>query len=256
MGIYMKKSYPVLIILAAFILLFSLFYFKSREDLETPEQLLVKSFETSGAGPLNKEMYFWAPLDESYNNFDEISNLAYYFKNCLADNILSLDENIVKTDTLKQIELNGSFTGNAAINISGKKFDNGNGVFEQSFSVNITGNFPNDVFVETRDVLMEAFKSKNLQPRLSSCFTGFYEGKMSEDEVDDILGRVFSKIDAKEVDGVDDSGLKSVTAYSPAISNYMRIGGSKVNINLAVRYNSYEDRTYIWIGTPVITTEY
>jgi len=34
------------------------------------------------------------------------------------------------------------------------------------------------------------------------------------------------------------------------------VNGKKVNMNLAIRYNSYEDRTYIWLATPVITVEY
>ncbi|HNU80805.1 MAG TPA: YwmB family TATA-box binding protein [Bacillota bacterium] len=31
---------------------------------------------------------------------------------------------------------------------------------------------------------------------------------------------------------------------------------AKVNVQLAMRYSSYDDRTYIWIGTPLIPMGY
>ena len=29
-----------------------------------------------------------------------------------------------------------------------------------------------------------------------------------------------------------------------------------MNLNIAIRYNEYEEKTYIWIGTPIITIGY
>ncbi|OZV13462.1 hypothetical protein CIW83_04260 [Tissierella sp. P1] len=50
--------------------------------------------------------------------------------------------------------------------------------------------------------------------------------------------------------------LVSYTAYTPLIESSIFSGEKKVNLNLAIRYNENEDKTYIWIGTPIITTGY
>lgn len=61
---------------------------------------------------------------------------------------------------------------------------------------------------------------------------------------------------AKKVNGMSEKNLISVSAYSPLIDNNIEIEGRKINMNLALRYNAFEDKTYIWLATPVITIEY
>ena len=50
--------------------------------------------------------------------------------------------------------------------------------------------------------------------------------------------------------------ITSYTVFTPYIDNYIFFFRKRVNLNLAIRYNEYENRTYIWIGTPIITTGY
>jgi len=61
---------------------------------------------------------------------------------------------------------------------------------------------------------------------------------------------------AKKVEGITEENLISISAYSPRVKSSILVNEKRVNINLAMRYNSYEDKTYIWLATPVITTEY
>ena len=74
--------------------------------------------------------------------------------------------------------------------------------------------------------------------------------------LEEISGRILTETGAKRIEGIKDRNYISVSAYSPYIQEFIQVRGKRVNLNLAARYNSYEDKTYIWLATPVITTEY
>ncbi|PKM82215.1 MAG: hypothetical protein CVU89_06120 [Firmicutes bacterium HGW-Firmicutes-14] len=52
------------------------------------------------------------------------------------------------------------------------------------------------------------------------------------------------------------AALVNITAYSPKIRQQLTMGEESVNINMAVRYNSLENKTLVYVGSPLITTEY
>ncbi len=93
-------------------------------------------------------------------------------------------------------------------------------------------------------------------PSVNISITGSINGKLEEGDLDRLYKKVFEAIDADEVEGIDEAGLISVSAFSPSIRDAVRVNGRRININMAARYNSYEGKTYIWLATPVITTEY
>jgi len=47
--------------------------------------------------------------------------------------------------------------------------------------------------------------------------------------------------------------ILSFSIFTPYIEQYIYTGSRKMNLNIAIRFNEYEDKTYIWIGTPIIT---
>ena len=53
--------------------------------------------------------------------------------------------------------------------------------------------------------------------------------------------------------------MKSISASAvipPLLDENIISGGKPVNVQVAMRYNSYKDKTYLWIGVPVISIEY
>lgn len=93
-------------------------------------------------------------------------------------------------------------------------------------------------------------------PAVNISITGSLDGRLDEEDLDRLYDKVFETIGAYEVEGIDEAGLVSVSAFSPSIRDAVRVNGRRININMAARYNSYEGKTYIWLATPVITTEY
>jgi hypothetical protein len=50
--------------------------------------------------------------------------------------------------------------------------------------------------------------------------------------------------------------LVSLTGNSPSLPGGLDYDGKKVNINVALRSNTQEQATYVYVASPVIYTEY
>lgn len=100
--------------------------------------------------------------------------------------------------------------------------------------------------------MLNAYGDAKLNINLAGCYDGFVENN----ELKEKINRAFQKAGAKEIEGIEDDELISITGYTPKIEETIKYCGKTANINIAARFNSYEDKTYIWIGTPLIVLEY
>ena len=93
-------------------------------------------------------------------------------------------------------------------------------------------------------------------PRISTCLVGWLDGKLEEDEWKKRLHTALNALDATVVSVLNEPALSSVAGYSPLLPGWLTVENRRVNVNLAMRYSPYDNRTYITIGSPVITREY
>ena len=62
---------------------------------------------------------------------------------------------------------------------------------------------------------------------------------------------------AKEIDRVENENMVSITAYSEILDeNYLEYLGNKINLNIGIRYSEDDDKTLIYIATPIIKLDY
>ena len=93
-------------------------------------------------------------------------------------------------------------------------------------------------------------------PRVSTCLVGGFDGKLREDQWAPRLEKAFESIGAVAADRIGQPAYFSQSGYAPCIPEWVQVGDYRINVNIAVRYSEYEDRTYVVLGSPVITTEY
>ncbi len=91
---------------------------------------------------------------------------------------------------------------------------------------------------------------------INSNITASHSGKLTIIEQKEVMEHLMKKMEVEEVESFTDNQMISVTGYTSLIKEWKQYGNKKVNINIAMRYNSYEDKTNLWIGTPFITIGY
>jgi hypothetical protein len=112
-----------------------------------------------------------------------------------------------------------------------------------------------DLMTERRNIV-NALQVDEALINFSSCIIGTYKGKMTEKEADKKSRIALQSIKAEKVEGIENEELKSISAFSSSVGSYVISDQSRVNVQLAIRYSTYDDKTYIWIGTPLIPMEY
>ncbi|MBP2655236.1 MAG: hypothetical protein H6Q73_2805 [Firmicutes bacterium] len=93
-------------------------------------------------------------------------------------------------------------------------------------------------------------------PEINTCLVGWLDGKLEKNNWMKKLSIALGTLRAKETEKLIESDFISVTGYSPFLGEGIKVGDKLVNVNIAVRYSSYDDRTYVIVGSPVIAGEY
>jgi len=93
-------------------------------------------------------------------------------------------------------------------------------------------------------------------PHISTCLIGWLDGKLEHGEWPKLLSDAFMAIDAMIIDKLEAEHFVSYTGFTSEITDWLQVDGKRINLNIAMRYNQYDNRTYVTIGSPIITREY
>lgn len=88
------------------------------------------------------------------------------------------------------------------------------------------------------------------------CLIGTIKGEHSREKLSKNMNNAIREIKGQIISEFEDDMILSYTVFTPNIEKTLTIDEKKINLNLAMRYNEYEDITYLWIGTPIITIGY
>ena len=110
----------------------------------------------------------------------------------------------------------------------------------------------NDIIIKIGNI----FKDSNSFMEITSSVIGYIDGNAWNNQIEKKATKALRKHKGHTVHTFKDINLLSYTAYTPRILKDITIGEEKINLNLPIRYNDYEDKTLIWIGTPIITSGY
>lgn len=92
--------------------------------------------------------------------------------------------------------------------------------------------------------------------RISTCLVGWLDGKLDKEKWPEKLKKAGHALGATDAELTIQPGYAGMTGFSPGLPESIVVGDRRININLAIRYSPYDNRTYVVIASPVITGEY
>ena len=96
------------------------------------------------------------------------------------------------------------------------------------------------------------FGSQAKNSSVSYALKGHLEREISTEQMEDLADIIHQELQGKVIHGFQEGPLVSVTGYSPLLEDHFKIEDEKYNLNVALRYDDYQEKTVIWIGTPLI----
>lgn len=218
------------------------------------EKLLYELIEEIGAEFLEVDVNFGGKLNNSYMEIGDISSLGQKLKDKIGLIEESKEESICE-ENLNQYNIWGKNNKGDTISIIITSFRDGE-ISETTLFLDMVMSGEWNHIEETILKVEEILKSNGINSKTTTCITGAFCGKLIKDEINDKIRMTIDKINGKIIEDYNNDNLVSISAYTPLIDEHIFVGNKKMNLNVAMRYNEYEDKTYIWIGTPIIAIGY
>lgn len=152
-----------------------------------------------------------------------------------------------------------SHTEKEKILISAKQLNNTNGVKPSiAFTVKVWVNGQEETaFADARKRIFAAFEKIGGAPRISTCLEGYLDGKLENSEWTVRLRDAFDAVGARLHSKIENERYASYAGFSPLIQERsIKANGKEINVNMAMRYHAFDQRTYVIVASPAITMEY
>ena len=221
---------------------------------ESVEATLISSFKLSAAKVISTEIYFTGVVSGNKKAVNE--QKAFVEKFAKQIGVLKNEGYLcrqINNNSIQKIEISGVTKENIAIDINLQLEDVSK---ENVMTVSITQYGTVEGLLEIKKEVSGVLKKYKVHPKVNSCITGSIAGKYENFQINELCDKILKGAEAEKIFTTRDRNLISVSAYSHILGSTLYVSGKKMNLNLAVRYNALEDKTYIWLATPVITKEY
>lgn len=107
-----------------------------------------------------------------------------------------------------------------------------------------------------QDKIKEIYQENEIKPEINITVIGTYNKKFTNEEKKSIVKKILACVKANVIKEYVNERLYSAYGYTKLIKDYEDVDGDKVNMHVAIRYNEYENRTYLYIASPVISVDY
>ncbi|MBE3102081.1 MAG: YwmB family TATA-box binding protein [Firmicutes bacterium] len=204
------------------------------------------------------QMNGWVRINEECMSLTSLKKLA---ETSLAsfDNQVWTTINSNETDQIRQIKLlltQGSIQYTITFN-NGQHPDKSTKYYETYVVIDTVIDSSLKINEEAVHKSIESFLNQfSDNPYIGTTYIAGIPGDLGIKSMDEVSNQIFYGLKGKIIEGIQDRELVSKTGYTNSIKNTLITNGEKININVALRYNSYEDMTYIWLGTPIISSAY
>ncbi len=259
----MKKIYYlygfillVMLLTAAFILFPASFAFNYYRG----GNVIVEAFQASGAKAVESNINVYSTTQDMFLGKEELTGIVKVLADEMGMDANNCERNEQFGGDYNQVTLTGDNDRGHNLVIIGHSVNFNNLEGEEGVETNIVMDISvNGDYEDIAGISKKAEKAVEhfiKGARVTSCIVGSYEDRVPASQATGIISAIMERIHAREVENAIYDDMISVSGYTPKIADYLKIGEDKVNINIAMRYNSYEGKTYIWIGSPVISLEY
>lgn len=248
-----KFSFVLLSILLIIAILGTAFYILGKDNPDARQISIKDAFNYSGAKMIVNDLYFFARASDDYNTVNELSKVCEDVFKTLE--ISQYSKNTNSSDNLAKKEMHGTTADGVKVSAMASIVGNKSGNRDKYITIDATEAGDGKALL-LREKIEGVFTKYRLKAEINSCITGTYEGDLSDNQLESICRKILNESSAKKIDSFRQQNEISVSAFSPLISDKLRVGGKNVNLGIAFRYNKLENRTYLWVATPVVNAEY
>lgn len=225
-----------------------------REDL--PGEEIRQQLTLAGLTLEQIHMSGWAKANDSFMSLPALERFAVESIR-VAGNDYEADILSEETEKIRQVKLQIGQDGVYCLILFRNEEYNGSDecetyVIAEAVLQDVKNQDESKIYGEIKDFLSRFAAD----PCIRTTYIATLPGQMDTDRMDGAGRQIFFGLQGKVTEKAQDGGWVSMTGYSSKIGCAMDSNGKWINLNVALRYNQYDDKTYVWLGTPIISIPY
>ena len=246
-----KKILVLLTLLVVLILVYRL----PRRDMTGTEALTVL-LQTTGAEIVAGEVQFYATLEEEYQTMAELEQIVLTVSDLLG--LMEGDVHYSEGETFRVVDVNGqtAFGPSAHIVVQSNPAGSDAGILPQTYLLVVCQDAAIAHIAAIIERLDDVLQSLAPNGQLSYYLTAELPGRKSNEEMEKMAKAALAAVRGKIVEGMQDEDFISYTAFTPLLTQHLDVDGERFNLNFAIRYDDYHDKTILWAGFPLIHASY
>lgn len=241
-------------LLYGMIIFLSFMNFTEAKDKMCTSDILMNCLCTMEGEFLEGDINFGGDILDKFIAEEELIKILYDIKE---DIEVEGENSIIVEDNFIQTIFSGLDKGNRPVTISLTSYRNEETDEEKtSLFIDIILLKKDEDYYKIEENLQNIFKNFDTEAEISTCIVGTFKGELSKKEIKEKIAKCIASIEGLEKEIFEDGNIISTYSYIPSIHKNIYSGNKKMNLNIAMRYNEYEGKTYVWIGSPIITLGY
>jgi hypothetical protein len=220
--------------------------------------VIIGAFRNTGAGFKKMDLQGWSQLNNRYSTKDELHNTGSLVLTGLGADTLQLKSSEHINDNFISVTKSGWLDRQTYLTVITQTMreKGGRQKGETYLIVGFSHFGTPENYRLLRNKITGVFAPIKTEAHFSTIISGTVPKKIDAAEMQNLTKKVMEKAGAKIVENYADARMASISGFTPEIGDRLTLGQKRVNINMAVRYDSVDKNTRVYIGSPIITTEY
>lgn len=258
MNFYLSKGKFTVMCLILIALVLSFIYYWNYEinDVVSNEKnSLVVAFENSGAKFQELTAQSWGKIDNENHSLEDIYTLYGKIEKVLGANAkIKVEENSDKNYV--GITATGKTQEGYELNLTLQSISDNFEKDETYLIVNLIEGMDYQEAGKIKKTAESYFQALSASGETSVLISGYYDKMLSEKEKTDKSKKIFAAAGGSIIEGVDTKSYMSKSGYCPNIKTYINTEGKKINLQVALFDNEVQKQTCLFLGSPLIFSEY
>lgn len=160
----------------------------------------------------------------------------------------------IMTTVLKKESINGEVLVKAIT--EERTNESGNYTATQYVYVKINAYNNIECAADYRELVEGTFDAMGIEGNVNMNLEGSIAGALNSNEKNELADNILKRLDAQIVAENRDNDIFTIYAYSKGAGSYITIGDSKINMNIAIGYDEEQNRTEVYLSSPVNSLDY
>ncbi|MGI6066214.1 MAG: YwmB family TATA-box binding protein [Bacillota bacterium] len=251
----MKKNIFLVLVGLCLVLLVNSLADSADPVIKPVDQPMLAAFQASQISFSEIKVQGWAEINHNFLSGEALNDLGNKVEAVLGKHS-ALTRKVISDEEFNSLEISGRTESGENVFVTFQSLTNGRNESGTYLVVNISDVQGPERILSGRQKVLDIFTEFNCTPEINELLVGYVEGQLTNSTCQEKIMNVFYAAGGKQHGGIEENGYISKTGFAPNLPAVLDVNGKQVNLQVAASYNEINNRTYFYIGSPLICSDY